>query len=57
MILPFGDIEMQKHKFHYSECPVGISKVDIYKKLICKKVSFGTIGFKYLICYKNVTKI
>ena len=53
----FGGTEMQKHKFHYSKCPVDINKVDLYKSLISNKVSFGAIGFKYLLCFQNNTKI
>ena len=34
-ILMFGDIEMEKRKFHYSKCSIYINNVDIDKIVIC----------------------
>ena len=32
-ILKFGDIEIEKHKFHYSKYPIKTNNVDIDKKM------------------------
>ena len=51
-ILKFGNIRIDKPKFHYPENQIGIKDVDIEKILICKKVSFGKKSYKHFISYK-----
>ena len=47
-IISFGDIEIEKRKFHYCEDPGDINNIDIAKLMICDNVFFGKKGFKYL---------
>ena len=49
-IIKFGDIEIQKQKFHQHR---SIKNIDINKIVVSSKVSFGKKGFKYLIGYKD----
>ena len=43
----FGDIEIERCKFHYCKYPINIDDVDVDKIRISKKVSFCRKGFKY----------
>ena len=52
----FGNIRIEKRKFHYSKYPVSISNVEIYKTIISDKI-FGKNGFKYFIGYKDNKKV
>ena len=56
-IIKFGDIEIQKQKFHQHKGPILINNIDINKIVLSNKVSVGKKGFKYLICYKVAKKI
>ena len=49
--LSFGQIEIEKYKFHYFKYLINISNVNIDKILISNKVSKKY--FKYFICYKD----
>ena len=49
----FGDIKIEKRKFHGHKNPILIDDVDIDKKLISNKVSFSEKNYKYFIGYKN----
>ena len=39
-MIKFGDVEVEKHKFHQRKNPISIYDVDIDKIVISKKVSF-----------------
>ena len=54
-IIKFGNIEIQKQKFHQHKGPISIK--NIHKTAVSNKVSFGKSGFKYFIGYKDGKKI
>ena len=56
-IIKFGDIEIQKQKFHQHKGPISIKNVDVDKIVVSNNVSFGKKGFKYFIGHKDVKKI
>ena len=51
--IKFGDIEIEKQKFHQHKRPISMKKIDINKKVVSNKVSFGKKRFKYFIGYKD----
>ena len=51
-MIKFGDIEIEKQKFHQHKRPTSIKNIDINKIAISNKVFFGKKGFKYLIGYR-----
>ena len=56
-IIKFGDIEIQKQKFHQHKRPIAIKNIDMNKIVISNKISFSKKRFKYLIGYKDAKKI
>ena len=59
-IIKFGDIEIQKQKFHQHKRhkrPISIKNIDMNKIVISDKISFSKKRFKYLIGYKDPKKI
>ena len=56
-IIKFGDIEIQKQKFHQHKRPISMKNIDINKIVVSNKVSFGKKRFKHFIGYKNATRI
>ena len=56
-VIKFGDIEIKKQKFHQHKEPISVKNIDINKKVISSRVSFGKKRFKYFIDYKDATKI
>ena len=50
--LIFGDIKMDKSKFHYPKNLVLIDELYIEKVLIFNKVYFGKKGYEYFTGYK-----
>ena len=56
-VIKFGNIEIQKQKFDHHKRPISIKNVDINKRFVSDKVSFGKKGFKYFIGYKDSKKI
>ena len=56
IIIKFGDIEINKQKFNQHKRPISINSIDINKKIVSNKVSFGKKGFKFFIGYKDSTK-
>ena len=52
-IIKFGDIEIEKHKFHHYKSPNHnfLEEVDIDNVLLYNKISFGENKCKYFICY------
>ena len=56
IIIKFGDIEINKQKFNQHKRPILINSIDINKKMVSNKVSFGKKGFKLFIGYKDSNK-
>ena len=56
-IVTFGDIEVEKHKFHQHKKSVLIEDVNINKIIVPNKVLLGNKDFKYFISYKDDRKI
>ena len=53
-ITKFGEIEIEKQKFHQHKRPISIIKsIDINKIVVSNKVSFNKKGFKYFLGYKD----
>ena len=50
-IIKFGDIEIEKHKFHCYENLIFLEDVDINNVLISNKISSGEKSYKYFIGY------
>ena len=50
-ILTFGDIEIEKHKFHRYKSPTFLEDVGIDNILVSNKVSLGEKNYKYFINY------
>ena len=46
-IITFGNIEVEKHKFHQHKRPISIYAVNVDRIVVFDKVSFGKKGFKY----------
>ena len=57
-ITKFGDIEIQKQKFHQHKRPILITNIDNNnnKIVVSNKVSFGKERFKNFISYKDAKK-
>ena len=53
IIIKFGDIKIEKQKFHQYKRPISIINIDISKIAVPNKVSFGKKGFKYFIACKD----
>ena len=56
-IIKFGDIEIEKQKFHQHKRPISIKNIDINKIVVSNKVSFGKKGFTYFIGFKDNKKV
>ena len=56
-IIRFGDIEIEKQKFHQHKRPISIKIVGIHKIVVYNKASFGRKCFKYFIGYKDAEKV
>ena len=56
-VITFGDIEIEKQKFHQLKRPIPIKNIDINKVVVSKKISFGKKCFKYFIAFKDAKKI
>ena len=48
-IIKFGEIYIQKQKFHRHKGLISVKNIDINKKVVCNEVSLGKKGFKYFI--------
>ena len=55
-MIKFGDVEVEKNKFHQHKNSISIYDVDIDKIVVPKKVSFGKKSF-YFIDYKDARKV
>ena len=51
-ITKFGNIEIEKQKVHQHKRPNSIKNIDINKRVVSKKLSFGKNGIKFFIFYK-----
>ena len=56
-IIKFGDIEIERQKFHQHKRPISKKYIDINKIVVSNKVSVGKKGFKCFIGYKDAKKI
>ena len=56
-IIKFGDIEIEKQKFHQHKSPISINNIDINKTAVSNKVCFSKKVFKYFIGYKDAKEI
>ena len=56
-IIMFGNIEVEKHKFHQYKSPIWISNMDISKTVVPNRVPFGKKDFKYFIGYEEDKKV
>ena len=52
-IITFGDIKVEKQKFHQCKNLVLVYYVNIGRIVVSKKVPFGKKGFQYFIGYEN----
>ena len=52
-IIRFGDIEIEKQKFHQRKKPFSTKNIDTNKIVASKKVFCCKKGFKYFIGYKD----
>ena len=52
-IITFGNIDVEKYKFHLRKSPISIHNVDISKIVESTKFPFGKKGFKYFVGYKD----
>ena len=55
-IIKFGDIGIEKQKFHQYKKPISIKNIDIAKMVVSNKLSVGGKGFKYFIEHKDAKK-
>ena len=55
--IKFGDIGIQKEKFHQHKGLVSVKNIDINKIVVSNKVSFSEKWFKYFIGYKDAKKL
>ena len=51
-VTKFGDIEIEKQKFHQHKTHISIKNIDINKTVVSNKVFYGKKGFKYFISLK-----
>ena len=55
--ITFGDIKVEKHKFHQYKSPISINDVNISKIVVSNSVPFCKKGIKYLFGTKMVKKV
>ena len=55
--IKFGDIEIEKQKFHQHKEPISIKNIDINKITVSNRVPFGKKGFIFFIGYKDAKKV
>ena len=51
-LIKFGDIEIEKQKFHQHKRTISIKNIDINKIVVSNKITFGKKGFEYFTGYK-----
>ena len=52
-ILKFGDIKIEKQRFHQYKRPISMKNININKIIVSNKAPFGIKGCKYFIGYNN----
>ena len=52
----FGDIEIQKQRFHLYKEAIVMESIDTNKIVVSNKIAFRKKGFKYFIGYKDDKK-
>ena len=52
-IITFGNIEIEKYKFHQHKSLILIHDINIDRIVVSNKVPFGKKGFKYFIGYED----
>ena len=55
-VIKFGDIEIQKQKFHQHKGPISIKNVDIHNIVVSNKVPFGQKDLHILLVAKMLKK-
>ena len=53
----FGDIEIEKQKFHQHKRHISIKNIDINEIVVSNKVSFYKKGFKFSLATKILKKL
>ena len=56
-IITFGDVEVEKHKFHQHNNPISMYDVSTDKAEVSNRAPYGKEGFKYSIGYKDVKNL
>ena len=56
-IIKFGDIEIEKQKFHQYKRHISINNIDINKMVVSNKVSFGKKGLSISSAIKMLKKL
>ena len=56
-IIRFGNIEIEKQKFHQDKSTILIENIDVNKIIVSNKFSFGEKGFKCSINNKDAKKL
>ena len=56
-VLKFGNVEIEKQKFHQHKGPIWINNIGTNKIVVSKEVSFCKKGFKYFIGYKDAKNV
>ena len=52
----FSNIEIQKQKLNQYKESISIKNIDMNKRVLSNKVSFGKERFIHFICYKDAKK-
>ena len=56
-ITKFGDIEIQKQKFHQRKGPISIKNIDINKIVVSNKIYFGKKDLNISLATKMLKKL
>ena len=56
-IIKFGDVEIQKQKFHQHKEPISIKNIDINKVVVSNKVSLVKKHLNILLATKMLKKL
>ena len=56
-VTKFGDIEIQKQKFHQHKGPISIKNIDINKIVVSNKIYFGKKDLNISLATKMLKKL
>ena len=56
-MITFGDIEIEKHKFHRYKSPIFLEDRDVENASVSSKISAGEKSYKYFIGYFDDNEI